>query len=126
MKTFFDLYEKTLNVAQRRKQGLRMKTLARSSAFQMKKKRSLMRVRDTAKLQVIARKKVVQGIRDKLYKDYKNMSMQQRVKIDQVINQKFGAKIAKLTTKLAKKLKGDESARAKAAKDAMRDEKMGK
>ena len=126
MKTFFDLYEKTLNVAQRRKQGLRMKALARSSAFQMKKKRSLMRVRDTAKLQVIARKKVVQGIRDKLYKDYKNMSLQQRVKIDQVINQKFGAKIAKMTTKLAKKLKGDEAERVKAAKEAMRDEKMGK
>ena len=126
MKTFFDLYEKTLNVAQRRKQGLRMKALARSSAFQMKKKRSLMRVRDTAKLQVIARKKVVQGIRDKLYKDYKNMSLQQRVKIDQVINQKFSAKIAKLTTKMAKKLRKDEPARAKAAKDAMRDEKMGK
>jgi hypothetical protein len=85
-----------------------------------------MRVRDTAKLQVIARKKVIQGIRDKSYKDYKNMSLQQRVKIDQVINQKFSAKIAKLTTKLAKKLKGDESARVKAAKDAMRDEKMGK
>ena len=126
MKTFSDLYEKTLNVAQRRKQGLRMKALARSSAFQMKKKRSLMRVRDTAKLQVIARKKVVQGIRDKLYKDYKNMSLQQRFKIDQVINQKFSAKISKLTIKLAKKLIGDESARAKAAKDAMRDEKMGK
>ena len=39
MKTFSDLYEKTLNVAQRRKQGIRMKALARSSAFQMKKKR---------------------------------------------------------------------------------------
>lgn len=126
MKTFSDLYEKTLNVAQRRKQGLRMKALARSSAFQMKKKRSLLRVRDAAKLQVIARKKVIQGIRDKSYKDYKNMSMQQKVKIDQVINQKFGAKIAKLTTKLAKKLKGNEAVRVKAAKDAMRDEKMGK
>ena len=126
MKTFSDLYEKTLNVAQRRKQGLRMKVMARSSAFQMKKKRSLMRVRDTAKLQVIARKKVVQGIRDKLYKDYKNMSLQQRFKIDQVINQKFSAKISKLTIKLAKKLKGDEAARIKAVKDAMRDEKMGK
>lgn len=126
MKTFSDLYEKTLNVAQRRKQGRRMKMLARSSAFQMKKKRSLMRVRDTAKLQVIARKKVIQGIRDKLYKDYKNMSLQQRFKIDQVINQKFSAKISKLTIKLAKKLKGDEAARIKAVKDAMRDEKMGK
>ena len=126
MKTFSDLYEKTINVAQRRKQGLRMKALARSSAFQMKKKRSLMRVRDTAKLQVIARKKVIQSIRNKFYKEYKNMSLQQRVKIDQIINQKFSAKIAKLTTKLAKKLRQDEPARVKTVKDAMQDEKMQK
>ena len=103
-----------------------MKVLARSSAFQMKKKRSLMRVRDTAKLQVIARKKVIQGIRNKFYKDYKNMSLQQRVKVDQIINQKYSAKIAKLTTRLAKKLRKDEPARVKAAKDVMRDEKMEK
>jgi hypothetical protein len=119
MKTFEELSEKTLNVAQRRKQGLRMKALARSSAFQMKKKRSLMRIRDISKLQVIARKKVIQGIRDKFYKDYNNMSIPQKVKIDQNINQKYGAKIAKLTTKLVKELKGKEAARVKAVKDSM-------
>ena len=100
-----------------------MKALARSSAFQAKKKRSLMRIRDISKLQVIARKKVIQGIRDKFYQDYKNMSIQQRVKIDQQINQKYGAKIAKLTTKMVRVLKGKEAARVKSVKDAMRDSK---
>jgi hypothetical protein len=119
MKKFKELFEKTLNFAQRRKQGIRMKVLAKSSGFQMKKKRSLMRIRDTAKIQVIARKKVIQGIRDKFYKDYNNMSIPQKVKIDQNINQKYGAKIAKLTTKLVKELKGKEAARVKAVKDSM-------
>ena len=70
MKTFQELSEKTLTVSQRRKKGIKMKALARSSAFQAKKKRSLMRIRDISKLQVIARKKVIQGIRDKFYQDY--------------------------------------------------------
>jgi len=126
MKKFKELFEKTLNFAQRRKQGIRMKVLAKSSGFQMKKKRSLMRIRDTAKIQVNARKKVIQGIRDKFYKDYKNMSMQQKVKIDQVINQKYGAKISKLTIKQAKKLKADEPARVAAVKDAIKDKKLEK
>jgi hypothetical protein len=123
MKTFQELSEKTLTVSQRRKKGIKMKALARSSAFQAKKKRSLMRIRDISKLQVIARKKVIQGIRDKFYQDYKNMSIQQRVKIDQQINQKYGAKIAKLTTKMVRVLKGKEAARVKSVKDAMRDSK---
>ena len=52
--------------------------------------------------------------------------IQNKVILREIINQKYSAKIAKLTKKLTKKLKGDEAARVKAVKAAMRDEKMGK
>ena len=48
----------------------------------MKEDRDLM-------IQVISRKKVIQSIRNKFYNEYKNMSLQQRVNIDQIINQKL-------------------------------------
>ena len=121
MITFSDLYEKTLSLSQRRKKAIKMKMMARSSIFQSKKKKSLMRVRDISKLQVLARKKVIQKIRDKFYKDYDNMSLQQRVKVDQQINTKYGAKIQKMTTKMVRELKGKEAARVKSVKDSMRD-----
>ena len=121
MKTFSDLYEKTLNVAQRRKQGLRMKVLARSSAFQMKKKRSLMRIRDTAKLTLVAKKKIVQKFRDKYYPDYKTMPLQQRVIVDQRLQQKHGAKMAKMLKKAVAVLKKGELERVKQARAAMVD-----
>ena len=123
MKTLSDLYEKTVNVVQRRKQARRMSKMAKSSAFQFKKKKAMLRMRNPAKLMQIARKKAVQSLRDKFYPSYKEMSIQQRVKIDQLLMQKYGGKIDKISRKLAVKLKGAEGERIARAKEALKVEK---
>ena len=120
MKTFSDLYEKTLNVAQRRKQGLRMKALARSSAFQMKKKRAALRMRTPGKLALLARKKTIQKFRDKFYPTYGGMALQQRVIVDNKIMQKYGKKIDKVAKKLLMKLKKTELERVKKARASVK------
>ena len=116
MKIFSDIYEKKVDVVQRKKQARRMSRLAQTAGFQRKKKRSQLRVRDIGKLTVIAKKKVVQQFRDKFYPEYKSMGLQQRVVVDQRIQQKYGKKIAKLTKKLVVKLKAAEAERVAKAK----------
>ena len=120
MKTFLELYEGVASVSQRKKLARRMAKLQKSPAFQMKKKRSALRMRDPAKLLVIARKKLKQKYRDKLFPDYKNQSVQRRTMIDQQIMQKYGKKIDKFSKKAAMKLKALEPERIKKARDAMR------
>ena len=122
MKKFSDLYEKKVSVAQRRKLGRRMARLQKSVAFQLKKKRKALRMRDPAKLIQIARKKVTQVFRDKFFKNYKDMSLQQRVQADAKIQQKYGAVIAKKAQRALPKLKSAEKARIKAARAAMKDD----
>jgi len=119
MKTFQELYE-VMSVTARKKLARRMGKLQKSSSFQMKKKRSALRARDPAKLLMIARKKLMQGYRDKLFPDYKNQAVQRRVMIDQQIMQKYGAKISKFSQKAAMKLKALEPERIKKARDAMK------
>ena len=119
MKTFQELYE-VMSVSARKKLARRMAKLQKSPAFQMKKKRSALRMRDPAKLLVIARKKLKQKYRDKLFPDYKNQSVQRRTMIDQQIMQKYGKKIDKGSKKLAMKLKANEAERIKKAREAMR------
>ena len=77
-----------------------MARLVKTKQFQMKKTRSLLKRRDTAKLAVVAKKKVTNKFRQKFAPDYKDMSPQQRIVIDQKVQQKFGAKIAKVVKKL--------------------------
>ena len=105
---FSNLDEKVVNVVQRKKLARRMSKLAKSSAFQAKKKRTLMRIRSSAKLLSAAKKKTVMAFRLKLYPGYKDMAMPQKVKADQVVLQRFGPKIDKISQKLAKKLKTKE------------------
>ena len=119
MKTFQELFE-VVSVSQRKKLARRMAKLQKSPAFQMKKRRNALKMRDPAKLLVIARKKLMQGYRDKFYPDYKNQPVQRRVIIDQQIMQKYGKKIAKFSQKAAMKLKALEPERIKTARDAMR------
>ena len=119
MKTFQELYE-VMSVSARKKLARRMGKLQKLPAFQMKKKRAALKMRDPAKLLMIARKKLMQGYRDKLYPDYKNQTVQRRVMIDQQIMQKYGKKIAKFSQKAAMKLRALEPERIKKARDAMR------
>ena len=120
MKTFKELYEAVASVVQRKKQSRRMAKMARSPVIQMKKKRAALKMRNPAKLAVLARKKTIQSFRDKFYPSYGEMSLQQRVKVDQMIMQKYGKKIDKVSKKVAKQLQKQEVERVKKAKEAQK------
>ena len=120
---FSDLNERVVNIAQRKKQARRMAVLAKSSAFQAKKKRTMMRVRSSQKLLLVAKKQTLMNFRKKAYPNYNDMSIPQKVKADQVIMQRFGPKIDKIAKKVAKKLKAKEAGRVAKLK-AGEDEKQ--
>ena len=120
MKTFKDLYEAVMGVKQRKKMARRMVKMGKSKIVQAKKKRAALRMRNPAKLAILARKKAIQMMRDKFYPAYKTMALAQKVKIDQIIIQKYGKKIDKISKKLAKQLQKDEIERVKTAREAQR------
>ena len=115
MKTFKELFE-VMSVQTRKKMGRRMAKLAKSPAFQFKKKKAMLKMRNPAKLHMAARKKTIQLFRDKFYPSYKDMSLQQKVVIDQKIMQKYGNKINKISKKMALKLRKQEMERIKKAR----------
>ena len=118
MKKFKELYE--ASALQRKKLASRMRKMAKSPVVQMKKQRARLKVRSPAKLAVLARKKTIQSFRDKFYPGYGEMSLQQRVKVDQMIMQKYGTKIDKISKKAAKILQKQEVERVKKAKEAQK------
>ena len=124
MKIFSDIYEKKVDVVQRKKQARQMARLVQTKGFQLKKKRSLLKIRDTAKLAVVAKKQVMNKFRKKFAPDYNNLGPQQRVVIDQKIQQKYGVKIAKIAKKAAVKLKAKEGERVQKAKAAYKNEEV--
>jgi len=122
MKTFSEfINEKVVSVIQRKKQARRMAKMAKSSSFQAKKKKAMLKMRNPAKLAIAARKKTVQSFRDKFYPSYGDMSLQQKVKIDQLITVKYGKKIDKIAKKMAMILKKKELERIKAARAKLQD-----
>ena len=121
MKTFIDLYEAVSSVVQRKKQARRMSKMAKSPVIQMKKQRARLKVRSPAKLAILARKKTIQSFRDKFYPSYNDMSLQQTVKVDQMVMQKYGTKIDKLSKKLLMKLKKTEMERVKKARASLKE-----
>ena len=122
MKTFTEYYrnvhEKVIDISQRKKQAIRMTKLAKSSAFQAKKKRTMMKVRNSAKLLVTARKQTLMAFKKKLFPDYDNMSLPQKVKADQLVMKKYGAKIDKVAKKVSIKLKSKEAERVASLKSS--------
>ena len=120
MKTFKDFYEAVVNVVQRKKMQRRMAKMAKSPVVQMKKQRARLKMRSPAKLAILARKKTIQSFRDKFYPGYGEMSLQQRVKVDQMVMQKYGKKIDKISKKAAKILQKQEVERVKKAKEAQK------
>jgi len=122
MKTFSEfINERVVSVVQRKKMARRMAKMAKSSSFKMKKKKSMLRMRNPAKLAMVARKKTIQMFRDKFYPSYKDMSLQQKVKIDQLVMTKYGKKIDKISKKMAMKLKKTELERIKKARAKLQD-----
>ena len=113
---FQDQLDEIMSVQQRKKQARRMAKMARSPAMKAKKAKARLRMRPPAKLIQIARKKTIQAFRDKFYPQYNDSSLQQRVKIDQMVMAKYGPKIDKLSKKMVVKLKKKELERVKAAR----------
>ena len=117
MKTFLEfINERVMSVVQRKKAARRMAKIARSPATQAKRKKAMLKMRNPAKLAQVARKKTIQAFRDKFYPQYKDSSLQQRVKIDQMVMAKYGPKIDKLSKKMVVKLKKKELERVKTAR----------
>ena len=113
MKTFLEKYDelsefRVISKAQRKKMGLRMKRMAKSSAFKAKKARNKLRIASPEKILMKARKLAKQKVLDRFYKNYKEMGLQQRVKIDQIIAMKYGAMIDKIAKKSVIKIKKKE------------------
>ena len=98
-----------------------MAKMARSPVIQKKKQRAMLKVRNPVKLAMLARKKTIQSFRDKFYPGYNSMSLQQRVKVDQMVMQKYGKKIDAISKKAAKVLQKQEIERVKKAKEAQKD-----
>ena len=124
MKQFRDFYNgelsefKVINKAQRRKMALRLKRLVTSPAFKKKVEKSKLRIANPAKQKVKAAKLAKQKVIDKYYPKYKQMGLAQRIKIDQLIQQKYSGMINKLTMKLARVVKKKEIEKVKKARMA--------
>ena len=127
MKQFRDFYNgelsefKVINKAQRRKMALRSKRLVKSPAFKKKVEKSKLRIANPAKQKVKAAKLAKQKVIDKYYPKYKEMGLAQRIKIDQLIQQKYSGMINKLTMKLARVVKKKEIEKVKKARQAKQD-----
>ena len=122
MKTFSEfINEKVMSVTQRKKAARRMAKIARSPATQAKRKKAMLKMRNPAKLATAARKKTIQAFRDKFFPKYADSSLQQRVKIDQMIMVKYGKKIDKLAKKMVMVLKKKELERVKAARAKLKE-----
>ena len=108
-KTLDDLVEfKLISKAQRRKIALRMKRLVKTASFKKKVEGLKEKIANFAKQKVKAFKLAKQKVLDKFYPKYKEMSLVARVKIDQILQQKHGGLINKLTQKLGKVVKKKE------------------
>ena len=108
----------------RREMGRRMKLLAKKSSTKLKKKRALLRKRDTASLQKSAAKQAkMKVIKKSLGPDinYNELPINKRIQIDQKITAKKAAVIQKMTKKILRQLKAGEGERVKKAKLAQQE-----
>ena len=123
MITFKELYSnleelKKVNLAQRRKQAIRMAKLAKTTAFKKKVERSKLRVASPEKIKTKATKLAKKKVLDKFYPNYKDMPIAQRVKVDQMVNQRYGAMINKIAMKSVKVVKKNELQKVKDARQS--------
>jgi len=119
---FSELYSqidelKVISKAQRKKMALRMKKITQSSAFKKKVEKSKLKVASPEKIKVKAAKLAKQKVLDKFYPNYKEMAVAQRVKIDQIVAQKYGGMIKKIAMKSVKVVKKKEIEKVRSARD---------
>ena len=107
---------RVIGKAQRRKIARRMARLVKTAGFKTKVKRSMLRIASVAKQKVKAAKLAKQQVLDKYFPTYKSMSLPQRVKTDQKIQQRYGGLINKLTVKKMKVVKKKEIEKVKKAR----------
>ena len=122
MITFKELYSqidefKVISKAQRKKMALRMKKITQSSAFKKKVEKSKLKVASPEKIKIKAAKLAKQKVLDKFYPKYKEMAVAQRVKVDQIVAQKYGGMINKIAMKSVKIVKAKEIAKVRTARD---------
>ena len=123
MITFLELYSdinelKKVNLAQRRKQARRMAKITKTAAFKRKVELSKRKVASPEKIKVKAAKLAKKKVLDKFYPQYKEMPVQQRVKIDQMVAAKYGGMINKIATRSVITVKKNELEKVKQAKQA--------
>ena len=116
-----DLTErKALSVASRRKMGLRMKKLAKSSAFKAKVARNKKKLAPDGKIKQRANKQAKQIIIKKFAglepNDYANLSLMQRQNLDNRIMKTKGAAVKKIAKRLMVTLRKAELVRLKKAR----------
>ena len=121
MISFSELYShinelKKVNLAQRRKQAKRMAKLTKTAAFKKKVERSKLRVASPEKIKVKAAKLAKKKVLDKFYPNYKDMPLQQKVKIDQIVAAKYCGMINKIAMRSAKVVKKNELIKVKQAR----------
>ena len=126
MITFKELYSsleeiKKVDLKQRRKMAIRMKKLAKTASFKKKVERSKLRVASPEKIRVKAAKLAKKKVVDKFYPNYNSMPIQQRVKVDQIISQKYGGMINKIAMKSVKVVKKNELVKVKQARLSKQD-----
>jgi len=124
MKTYKELVEelsekKTMSLAQRRKQGQRMKKLAKSSGFQKKREKKMSRMATKEDLMKRAMKaakiKVIEKLTGLSKSEYASKTPQEKMVIDKKVEGK-GAAIKKMAMKLIPALKKQEMERIKQMK----------
>jgi hypothetical protein len=124
MKTYKELVEeisekKTMSLAQRRKQGQRMKKLARSSGFQKKREKKMSRMASKEDLMKRAMKaakiKVIEKITGLSKSEYASKTPQEKMVIDKKVEGK-GAAIKKIAMRMIPALKKQEMERIKQMK----------
>ena len=111
-------------IQRRREMGRRMKLLAKKASTKMKKKRALLRKRDTASLQKSAAKQAKMKVIKKQLGpkiNYNELPIQKRIQIDQKITAKKAKVIQKMTKKILRQLKAGEGERVKKAKLAQQE-----
>lgn len=116
-----DLTErKALSVATRRKMGLRMKKLAKSSAFKAKVARNKKKLASDGKIKQRANKQAKQIIIKKFAglepNEYANLSLMQRQTLDNRIMKTKGAAVKKIAKRLMVTLRKAELIRLKNAR----------
>ena len=107
---------RVIGKAQRRKIARRMARLVKTASIKTKVKRSMLRIASVAKQKVKAAKLAKQQVIDKYFPTYKSMSLPQRVKTDQKIQQRYGGLINKLTVKKMRVVKKKEIEKVKKAR----------